>query len=53
MFGDDDLQHGVAEELEPLVRLALPVFVRVAAVREGQLKELGVYLDAQLLQSND
>jgi hypothetical protein len=40
-LGDDDAEHGVAEELQPLVGRQAAVLVGVRAVREGALEQLG------------
>ena len=44
---DDEAQHRVAEELQPLVRGQPAVLVRVRAVREGLFQPLGVKADPQ------
>ena len=46
-LGDDDAEHGVAEEFESLVVRQAAVFVGVGAVRQGALKQAGVDGDAQ------
>ena len=43
-LGDDDAEHGVAEELEALVGGQPAVLVGVGAVRQGALEQLGVQL---------
>jgi hypothetical protein len=42
VVGDDDAEDGVAQELEPLVRLVSRVFGTPAAVAQGALEEGGV-----------
>ena len=41
-LGDDDAEHGVTEELQPLVGRQPTVLVGVRAVRQGALEQLGV-----------
>ena len=41
--GHDESEHGVAEELEPLVRLLDPVLGAVGAVRERAVEEVVVH----------
>ena len=41
-LGDDDAEHGVAEELQPLVGRQAAVLVGERAVRQGALEQLGV-----------
>ncbi|GAA4678530.1 hypothetical protein GCM10023226_14790 [Nocardioides nanhaiensis] len=41
-LGDDDAEHRVAEELQPLVGGQPTVLVGEGAVREGTLEQLGV-----------
>ena len=41
-LGDDDAEHGVAEELEALVGRQPAVLVGVRAVRQGAVEQLGV-----------
>ena len=47
--GDDDAEHGVAEELQPFVVRQPAVLVGVGAVGQGALQQLGVQLDAERL----
>ena len=47
VLGHHELEHGVAEELEPLVVGQAPVLVRERPVGQGQLRELGVQRDAE------
>jgi hypothetical protein len=42
VIGDDDPEHGVAQELEPFVRLVAGVLRAPAAVAQGALEEGGV-----------
>ena len=41
-LGDDHAEHGVPEELQPLVGRQSTVLVGVRAVREGAVEQLGV-----------
>ena len=41
-LGDDDAEHGVTEELQPLVGRQPAVLVGVGAVGQGALEQLGV-----------
>ena len=41
-LGDDDAEHGVAEELQPLVGRQAAVLVGVGAVGQGAVEQLGV-----------
>jgi hypothetical protein len=41
-LGDDDAEHGVTEELQPLVGREAAVLVGVGAVGEGAVEQLGV-----------
>jgi hypothetical protein len=42
VIGDDDAEYGVAQELEPLVRLVTRVLGAPTAVAQGALEEGGV-----------
>jgi hypothetical protein len=42
VVGDDDAEDGVAQELEPLVRVVAGVLGAPAAVAQGALEEGGV-----------
>jgi hypothetical protein len=42
MIGDDDAEHGVAEKLEPLIRLLARVLGAPRAMRESGREQLGV-----------
>jgi hypothetical protein len=46
----DELQHGVAQELQPLVRGDAPVLERERPVREGKTKRRGVDVDPETLR---
>ena len=50
VLGHHDLQHRVAQELQPLVAGDSSVLEGEAAVGEGKLKQLGVHLDTQLIK---
>ena len=46
-LGDDDAEHRVAEEFQPLVVRQPAVLVGVGAVRQRALQQAGVDLDAE------
>ena len=50
MLGHHDLQHGVAQELQPLVAGDASVFEGETTMCEGKLEQLGVHLDTQLIK---
>src|SRR5207248_4039696 len=49
LLGDHEAEHGVAEELQPLVGRQAAVLVGVGTVRHGPLDEVGVDVAAQRL----
>jgi hypothetical protein len=42
VVGDDDAEHGVAQELEPFVRVVARVLGAPAAVAQGALEQGGI-----------
>ena len=53
VFGDDDTEHGVTQELQPFVGRNLAVLVGERPMGQRQIEELGIQLNAELLDQRN